>query len=336
MAILYKFPMVTQRTNVRPATDPDPNGGWDCVEASVGVCLLWYLGLNQWTEQINPDALKNAAYGDYYTGGTSAGRLVSFCRALGLHLYPIDGTPAQLVQTAHQLIESGRPAIFTEPDPYSSNPNDSHVCVFFADGPGNLTALDPFPVPNGASVQRTDAAWQARLLFNQLWTMEPLGEDIPMLQPTDPMGRFYQVKNDHTWHCIQTGQDLAWGHLDFWRRHGGAFGLNLTSEIRLSQLPQTAIVVYQRAIAIYDPDNVSKQKMPGDGPVFLLRIDSEVGQQIIAKPLIDELNAKIAELEKQITATPDVAALQAQLAGYQQAVAQFVTAVKPLTKKASA
>ena len=338
MAILSKFPMVTQRTSITTDGLASENAGWDCVEASVGACILWYQGKQQWDKQVNPDMLKDAAYGQYYTGGTGAGRLIGICRALGFHLYPISGSPAELVAQAHKLIESGRPAIFTEPDPYSSNPADSHVCVFYADGPGNLTALDPYPVPAGANVQRLDAVWQARLLFNQIWTIEPLGEDIPMLQPTDPMGRYYKVIDDHTWHCIPTNQDLAWAHLDFYRRHGGAFGLNLTGELGLKQLPNTSIVIYERALAIYDPGNVAKQTPPGGGPVYLLRIDSEIGQQIIAKPLTDVLNARIAELEAQIKTAPDVAGLQAQLAGYQQAAAQFVTAIKPLAKaqKASA
>ncbi len=340
MAILARYPQVSQRTTIRPNPDPDPNGDFDCVEASVGSAILWYEGKNQWDETIDPDALKIAAYGEYYTGGTSAARLTAICQKLGYNLYPIDNVSAvAAIQKAHELISSGKPAIFTQQDDYSSNPDYTHVCVFFADGPGNLTCLDPFPLPNGVILQKTDSQWAARLRSTQLWTIEPINTsngDLKMLQLSDPMGAYFVDKstaNHPCWHCIKTNADLAYAHLSFYRLHGGIFGLNLTGEIYLESLPKTAIVIYERAIAIYDPNNATNTKPYGSGTVYLLRIDEGIGQQIIAKPLIVELNNQIEQLKTELAAKPDVTALQAKIAAYEAAIKQVVSIMQPLEAK---
>ena len=299
MAILKAFPLVSQKTTTTSDGRPSENSLFDCVPASIGAALLWYQGKSSWDSSINPDRLKDAAYGENYTGGTAAAAYTGICKQLGYNLYPINGSADQLLQKAHELIRSGKPVIITEPDPYvSTSLGWSHVCVLYAEAPGNLTAMDPFIA---APIQRSDSQWTALLEFNQIWVVEPLPNtgELHMLTLADPMGQFFADLGGSRWHCKDTSVDLSFGHLEYYRRYEGIFGLPLTNELYLSQLPGTAIVVYERAIAIYDPDH-KVDNQPGAGSVYLMHINSGVGQQIVAKPLLVELQAQIDQFKQQV------------------------------------
>lgn len=335
-----------------PNIDPHRNGGYDCVEASVGSALLYYMGLTQWTEEINPDAIKIAAYGIDYTGGTSAARLIPYCEKLGYKLYSVQGDNVRLVQLAHEYIQAGKPVIFTQPDTYSSNPGFSHVEAFFSERPGYLTSLDPYIA---RPVERPDQTWESLLWFGEIWIVEPLhpvshgDSELPMLQLTDPMGKYFVQVASTRWHCPQTNNDIAYAHLDFYRKYEGIFGLPRTGEIYLAQFPGTAIQVYERGIAAYDPDDkIPHEKPPGAGTVYLLHIDSGTGQQIIAKPLLVELQTQVTSmqgqvknlqgqitlLEEQNASLSDTSALQTKLASYETAIRTIIDALLPIEHQA--
>lgn len=158
--------------------------------------------------------------------------------------------------------------------------------------------------------------------------------DMPLLQLSDPMGKHFVEVAPGRWHCQNTGVYLANAHLDFYRQAGGVFRLPLTEEIYLAALKGTAIVVYEGAVAIYDPNNVTGQRPAGAGPVFLMKLnDGGVGQQIIAKPLLADLNAQITQLKADIAAAPDaahVSGLEKQVASYEAAVNQIDAIVDTL------
>lgn len=177
MSVLEGFPLVSQLTTMTSDGKPSENSQFDCVPASIGAALLWYLGKHQWDAEINPDKMKDQAYGDAYHGGTAALAYVPFCAALGFRLYAVDSNPADLVAKAHQFLGEGKPVIFTEPDPYvPSSYGWSHVCVFYADAPGELTALDPYI---GRPITHSDAEWTNLLLFNELWILDK--EETPAM-----------------------------------------------------------------------------------------------------------------------------------------------------------
>lgn len=338
MSILRNFPMVSQRTGVTSDGKPSNNYLMDCVPSAIGAAILWYQGKTQWDSTINPDMLKDAAYNEAYTGGTAAAAYVGVCAKLGYTLTPVSGSSAQLVALAHRYIDAGIPVVYTEPDPYVSASLDwSHVCVFYASGPGNLTALDPWIAQ---PIQYTDTKWATLLEFNQIWIVEPT-EALNMLQPTDPMGKFFEVKSDTCWHCTETAVDLAFDHLTFYRRYEGIFGLPLTGEIYLSSLKGTAIVVYERAIAIYDPAprKATHEAPPGASSTYLLHIDSGIGQQLIAKPLIMELDAHIIKLQAEVDAAPasvaQIAELQTRITSYEAALKQISAIVAQSEGKAA-
>src|SRR5205823_3004304 len=114
--------------------------------------------------------LKDAAYGEgLANSGTAAFMYITFCAKQGVRLFSVSGSPSYLLAQAHAYLAKGLPVIFTEPDPYSSAPGMSHVCVFCEDGPGTITFMDPF---GGHKITRSDSAQLNNLLFNQIWIMQ--------------------------------------------------------------------------------------------------------------------------------------------------------------------
>lgn len=342
MSILANFPHVSQQTSITGDNKPSENALFDCVPASIAACILWYKGFLNWNVNINPDKLKDAAYNDAYTGGTAASAYTAICKSMGFNLYPIENaSPYAAVAKAHSLIQSGLPVIFTQQDDYSTNRNFTHVCVFFAEGSGNLTALDCFPTPNGAIIQYSDSVWASRLRSTEIWSISPINAlEVQMLQLTDPMGRFFVAKAANIWHCSKTNADIHDAHLDFFRKYEGITGLPLTSEIYLASMPGTSIQIYERGIAIYDPSH-HIDNPPGSGPVYLLHIDEGTGQEIIAKPLTDALNAKVSQLTEELAKAGDTSALHSQittlqneLAAYKAGLASLHTALDTLDKTA--
>lgn len=173
--------------------------------------------------------------------------------------------------------------------------------------------------------------------------------DLSLLQLTDPTGKYFTSNQaGDRWHCTKTNQDVAYALLDFYRKYEGVFGLPLTGEIYLQQYPNTAIQYFERAILVYDPQK-KIDSPPSAGDCYLLHIDSGIGQQAIAKPLLTTLQAQADTLAKQVASLTDelakaqqavdTSALEAQindlttkLAAYQQAVAQTETAFAALPK----
>ncbi len=348
MATLANFPMVSQLSGITSNGLPSLNAEFDCVPSSIGAAILWYQGKSQWNSQINPNSIKDAAYSQGYTGGTSAEAYIPFCKSLGFNLSSINGNPSQLVTEAHSQIKAGHPVIFTRDDPYSTNPNYTHVCVFYDEGNGWLAALDPYIA---SRVQLTDSQWEAKLRFNQIWVLTQINGGNTLLQLSDPMGQHFSEVDATRWHCKDTNVDVAYAHLSFYRQNGGVFRLPLTGEINLAQYPGTALQIYEAAIAAYDPANVFKQRPEGSGPVYLLKLNIAPAQQIIAKPLLAALTeqvtslqnelstakaqaanyeTQISELQNELAGKPDTAPLEAKITAYQQALATIENALLSL------
>ena len=167
------------------------------------------------------------------------------------------------------------------------------------------------------------------------------GDDLRMLSLTDPMGQHFVDAGNNRWHSKTSNVDLAYSHLDFYRKYEGIFGVPLTNEIHLAQIAGTAIVVYERAIAIYDPLINGKRRYdnpPGAGDVYLMHIDSGIGQQIVAKPLLVELQKQVEELKAEIASKPQEAELQAlhtKLVAYQTAFSKVSSLITTTEKDAA-
>jgi hypothetical protein len=178
----------------------------------------------------------------------------------------------------------------------------------------------------------------------------PGGGEI-LLQLTDPMGKYFTASTaGDRWHCAKTNQDIAYALLVFYRQYGGVFGLPISGEIYLQQYPNVAIQYCQRALMVYDAKH-SIDFPDGAGDCYLLHLDSGIGQQAVAKPLIAALQTQVNTLTAQVQSltselaalkaqpTPDTSALDAQiatltteLAQYKQAIASTETALAALPK----
>lgn len=216
--------------------------------------------------------------------------------------------------------------------PYAWTPSGNHCIVASGIAPdgGNLLVHDCASIaPNGVRPGPRLYSAGALQIVSATAIIPPwlsTTEDLPMLQLSDPMGRFFSESNGR-WTCNEKNTTLAYALLDFWRQYGGVFGLPITNELYLAQYqPNTAVQVCERAIMAYDPDH-KIDNVPGAGSCYLIHIDGGIGQQIIAKPLlsalqaqVDDLNGQIAQLKQNPGDPATVAALQTQLTSYKQAV----------------
>lgn len=174
MATLQHFPFVSERTPITGDGRLSENAGLDCVPASLCAGCMYLNGIQDLGGSYTPDSFKDAAYGQGYTGGTSASQYIDYCAALGVKLWHFDATPVDLVKETHSQLQKGHPVVFTEPNPYG-NPDYTHVCVFFREGPGYLAAMDPWIV---GEVTRSDDQWTTLLRDGQVWILEK-GTMIP-------------------------------------------------------------------------------------------------------------------------------------------------------------
>lgn len=309
MSVLEHFPMVSQLTAITSDGHPSENAQFDCVPASIGATLLWYMGKSQWDSDINPDRLKDSAVGQGVANmGTAASQYVPFVASLGYTLAPINGIPGQLVNIIHEQLARGMPVIITEPDPYvPSSYGWSHVCVAYADTSNTITVLDPYI---GRPVTRSDNDWLNNLLFNQVWTIEKMEEDVPkLIELTDPeISRYYGLAtpDGNAWVCRQTGKVVQGGILAFYRTFGGDaycgltyLGLPKSNEIPLSQGAKKQY--FERAVVAYDPTTPHAiDNPPGAASIYLLQLYDD-------GPGTDPRVASLAPLQAQVTQ------LQAQL-----------------------
>lgn len=325
MTTLQNFPMVSQLTTVTSDGRVSEDAQFECVPASIGAAILWYEGKSQWDQNVNPDLLKDAAYGEAWRNmGTAASAYVGIVAKMGFKLWHFDGIPGALVSEVHKQLQSEHPVIFTEPDPYvSSSLGWSHVCVFKEEEPGYLTAMDPYIAK---PVRRTDQEWTNLLQFNQIWILEKEENDVPPpLTITNPVAAAYYTQTSSTsWHCIKTNKVIQGAILAHYQTCGATelhgleeLGLCVSNEIPIEKidpiyqhLAGSGIVIqfYERGVLIYDPKHVVDNP-PGAGSVYRAHLWGLPGQD----PLIKELQAEIAQLKAQRSDTSALQALQAEL-----------------------
>jgi len=302
LSVLQNFPMVSQLTSVTGDNKPSENRLYDCVAASIDAACRYLLNKSE-DSVFNPDSFKDQAYGDTWIGGTAAIKYIAFCKSLGVNLYPVQGSPQKLVALAHGYLAQEKPVIFTMPDSYSSDPNMTHVCVFYADGPGYLVAMDPFPLPgvnSGHPDRRTDAEWMNVLLFNEVWITERIDDMPPPITITNPAVAVYFVQTGPTsWHCAKTGKVIQGAILSYYQTCGATalhglldLGLPVSNEIPLDGKGNVK-QFYERGVVFYDPGKIYDSP-PGSGPVYHAHLYSGAGQD----PEIADLQKQLAILQK--------------------------------------
>jgi hypothetical protein len=169
---LANFPTLNQ--NHEPANPyPDVNSGMDCVPTSIAAALTWFTGTPYYGDEIIDQV---SIYGPTYQGGTAAVNFESYCAQRGVSLFPVDGSPAQLVAAIHSQLHQYRPVLVTVPGQWNNpatsgqNPGDvTHVMVVCGDGPGSIQVMNPW---TGAFEEYSDSWFEVKLCYGQIWPME--------------------------------------------------------------------------------------------------------------------------------------------------------------------
>lgn len=307
--------MVSQLTTVTGDGQPSENAQLDCVAAAVDAMCRYLLGQPE-NSVFNPDHFKDEAVGQGYRGGTSAAAYVAFCKGLGVRLWNFRGMPALLMSEAHQQLAQGHPVMFTEPDPYvSASLGWMHVCVFYADGPGYLVAMDPYIA---RPIRRTDQEWTSLLLENEIWIAET--EQMKIELNTPGVGNYFAGLGS-TWQCKQTGKVIHDAILAFYQGYGNTalcgltfLGLPLSNEVELPEGDGASKQYFERGCLVYDPQK-RFDSPPGAGPVYLAH---SYGRDALG------VDPNLVQAQQMI------AQLQAQVAAGDQTYAKAVGQIKPL------
>jgi len=212
-----------------------------------------------------------------------------------------------------------------------------------ADANGGITghfSIDPVDKKNCPGVY----PWTGLFAFLK----DTHGEDMIMLEINQGIARNFQDLGNNVWLCKPNNVRFIGDNLKYWRKHEGAGGLPLTSELEIAPYKGTKLVVCERWIQVYDPTKTDGKRVidnppiPSGDTVYLLHIDSGLGQGIIAKSLVASLNSQIASLKNELAAAnaaldnerkngtvAQIDALTRQLDSYHKALQVVYTTVLP-------
>lgn len=202
--ILQNYPNISQLS-------AKINPYFDCVPTSIADGIEYLTG-----KRVDIDVMVTACYGPNYHGATSAARYVEYCAGWGVHLYPIDGAPATLVQDLHGLIQEGKPCLLTEPDVYApAHPDWSHVLSVYGETPGVLIARDPYSTHD---VTHPDSVWIQLLEYREIWVMEALMPALTIQMPA--VAALFEEKSATEWISKATRRSLHDAHLADYKARG--------------------------------------------------------------------------------------------------------------------
>lgn len=325
MSKLPNFVPVSQNTTMTEDGLPNKNAPFECVSAALLMAVMQQLGIAAIGGKFTPDYFNDQAYSENYEGGTSAMQYIPLLASLGCKLFPINGTPGQLVDAIHAHLAQGVPVVITETDPYvPASYGWTHCCTAYADTTSTITVLDPYPTPSGVAVTHDDSEWIQLLKDNQIWIVQKVEEDMPItIDLNKPeVARYFELANTQgtQWRCRLTGKIIQFGILDAYKGYGNSalcgltyLGLPQSNEVPLPGIPGAVKQYFERGTLIYDVAHANDSP-PGAGAVY--------AAHLYTGPAQDPRVAQIAPLQSQ------VAQLQTQLAQL-QAQLQTETVVNP-------
>lgn len=174
MGNLPNFPLRDQLTERPSDGQSSENARNNCVPTSIAAGLSFLTG-----KAFNGDQLKDAVYGQGYTGVMSASKFVDYCAKQGVKLYAVSASQQGLVTAIHNHVRSGHPVLVTMPSNWGTAPTNpvapgisTHVGIACGESVGSLRVMNPW---GGFWQDGSDAWWQARLCYGQVWPMEKIG-----------------------------------------------------------------------------------------------------------------------------------------------------------------
>jgi len=165
------LPLINQLHEPTADKQVDEDARWNCVPASIAAALTYLLKPRQYYG----DQLKDAVYGQGYTGAQAPSHYVAYLASLGVALAPYSGSPAALVAHIHAELQAGHPCLITIPSLWGTPVSGqrpgftTHVCCAAGWGPGWIRCMNPWTSP--AWHDGTDAYWAARLCYGTVWSM---------------------------------------------------------------------------------------------------------------------------------------------------------------------
>lgn len=167
---LPRFPLVNQLQSPTLDHAPDENARENCVPSSICAALDYLTG-----KTYEPDAIKDAVYGQGYTGGQSAAHYIAYAARQGVTLRSVRGSQSQLVTTIRSELQAGHPVLVTMPSQWGTAPADpvhpsgwTHVGVMCGYGPGVLRCMNPW---GGFWQDQSESWWAARLCYGEVWPL---------------------------------------------------------------------------------------------------------------------------------------------------------------------
>jgi hypothetical protein len=180
MSITYTIPGATLLDQLNPATlDGLPNN--DANDNCVGTSVAEGLHIET-SKTYDGDEVKDAAYDPNYVGTESAARYVSYCAAQGVQLHAINASQAGLIAEIHSQVSAGHPVLVSMPSDWATPEADpvhpsgsTHVGIAVGVGPGEIRVMNPW---HGFWQDESDAWWQARLCYGQVWPMQKVSSNV--------------------------------------------------------------------------------------------------------------------------------------------------------------
>lgn len=173
MTIDYVIPGATLLDQLAPAAIdglPPVDANDNCVPTSIAEGLHILTG-----RTFDGDELHDAVYGAGYLGPQSASHYVAYCASQGVTLAAHDGAQSDLIATIHSEVSAGHPVVVTMPSQWGTAPADpvhpngsTHVGVAVGVGSGEIRVMNPW---HSFFQDESDAWWQARLCYGQVWPM---------------------------------------------------------------------------------------------------------------------------------------------------------------------
>jgi hypothetical protein len=187
---------------------PDENARANCVPASLSAALSALTGRAYYG-----DALKDAVYGQAYTGATDPARYIAYLAAQGVRMWEVrSGSGDALVATIRAELALGHPVYGAIPSEWgittaadvAAHGGPTHAVMFCDASPaaGTLTAMNPWPVDGQHAFYQTMPAawWASRLVYGHVYPLAPGASAMPFTKQPDG-----SVRDDQTGVVLHLG-----------------------------------------------------------------------------------------------------------------------------------
>lgn len=176
MTALSGFPLVNQNAESTMDGHPDENAPNNCVAADLAAILRYFHP----GKTYDGDEIKDAVYGQGYTGPMDPAHFAAYMQAEGVAWKETQGEPLSLIMAAHAYVAAGCPVLLQIPSAWNDEPppetGSTHAVVAVKEDAGSLTCMNPW---GGFWHYGSDSYWQARVRYGSIWRAEAITMGVP-------------------------------------------------------------------------------------------------------------------------------------------------------------